>query len=195
MRIFSLFPVMIVSVGLLVSNVCLAEPLITTESICITVSLTEKDLADGKETGFEAAMPEPVQFLLKRNTPNGIMLAAVYGTTAENLLGTLPTEMMGFGNYGELEEGFSIQVTACDLNGDAIPELLVATGDGAAILTVAVFVYSPHTHECFRLIGVIEGQRSVHLGADGAITAAYGSQGLFREYTVTAGGVLKESTD
>ena len=153
---------------------------------------------NGKEASIEAAMgtatgtsgPDNVLFLLRRGSPNGTNLTAVYGDAGENLLGTIPPAMRGFDEYGELEDGFSLQVAVRDLNGDKTPEVLVVTGDGAAILTAAVFIYTPRGSERFRCIGVIEGQNKLNVGANGLISVPYGSQGLFTEYGVAADGAL-----
>ena len=177
---------------------CAAGPFITMESGSESVSLTAEEIRDGKEASIEADMeaatgasgPESVMFLLRRGSPNGTNLTAIYGNAGENLLGTLPPAMRGFDEYGELEEGYSLQVAVRDLNGDKKPDVLVATGDGAAVLTVAVFVYTPRGNERFRRIGVIEGQNSLHVDANGVISVPYGSQGLFMEYGVTSDGVL-----
>lgn len=147
------------------AGLCAAGPFITMESGSGSVSLTAEEIRDGKEASIEAVMeaatgasgPESVMFLLRRGSPNGTNLTAIYGDAGENLLGTLPPAMRGFDEYGEFEEGYSLQVAVRDLNGDKKPDVLVATGDGAAVLTVAVFVYTPRGNERFRRIGVIEG--------------------------------------
>ncbi|MDL2267087.1 hypothetical protein LJC46_03760 [Desulfovibrio sp. OttesenSCG-928-G15] len=167
-------------------------PLITLEGGGESASLTAKNIRNGKEAALEARIPDLVQFILRRGTPNGTNLIAVYGDTGENLLGTLPPAMRGFDGYGEIEEGFSIQFAVRDLNGDTVPEVLVATSDGAAVLTAAVFVYTPQGIKRFHCSGVIEGQNALHVDAKGVISVPYGSQGLFTEYIVAADGAITE---
>lgn len=180
------------------TGLCAAGPFITLEGGGKSVSLTAEEISGGKEATMDVAMgkaakkggPDQVTFLLRRGSPNGINLIAIHGDTGENLLGTIPQTMQGFDDYGELTEGFSLQVAVRDLNGDKKPDVLVATGDGVAILSVAVFVYTPQGNERFRCIGVIEGQKTLHVAADGLITAPWGSQGRFTEYRVTPDGML-----
>lgn len=155
--------------------------------------LAAEEIHAGKEASAEATMPDPVLFLLRRGSPNGTNLTAVYGEAGENLLGTLPPQIQGFDEYGELQEGFSIQVAICDLNGDKKPEVLVAVGDGATVLSMAVFVDEPHEAGRFRCIGVIEGQSRAHVEADGTISVPCGLRGLFTKYAVSAGGTLGQS--
>lgn len=171
---------------------CADGPFITLEGGGESVALTAEEIQSGKEAGLEAAMPEPVRFILRRGSPNGTNLIAIYGDAGENLLDTLPPTMKGFNEYGELLEGFSLQVALRDLNGDKQPEVLVATGDGAALLTVAVFVYAPGESGRFRCVGVIEGQNSLHVNGRGGISVPYGSQGLFTEYSLDADGRITE---
>ena len=156
------------------------------------ISLTASALAAGKEARLDAAMPEPVRFLLKRGSQNTIALTAAYGTSEENLLATIPEDMQGFDEKGELEEGFSIQIVVGDLNGDKVPELLVATGDDLAILTVAVFTYTPQGKNRFQCTGLIVGQKNIHVEPDGTLTAPFGSQGLFTEYVIASDGKPEE---
>lgn len=117
------------------AGLCAAGPFIIMESGSESVSLTAEEIRDGKEASIEAVMeaatgasgPESVMFLLRRGSPNGTNLTAIYGNAGENLLGTLPPAMRGFDEYGELEEGYSLQVAVRDLNGDKKPDVLVAT--------------------------------------------------------------------
>ncbi|MDL2290605.1 VCBS repeat-containing protein [Desulfovibrio sp. OttesenSCG-928-F20] len=170
------------------TGLCYGAPFITLEGCGESVFLTAEEIGEGKDAVMEAAMPDPVMFILRRGSPNGINLTAVYGDAGENILGTLPPAMKGFDDYGELEEGFALQCAVRDLNGDGKPEVLVATGDGAALLTVVVFVYTPGGNERFRAAAVIEGQSTLHVDVNGVISVPYGSQGLFTEYTVSADG-------
>ena len=174
------------------AGLCADGPFITLEGGGESVFLKAEEIGEGKEAAMEAAMPDPVTFILRRGSPNGVNLIAVYGEAGENLLGTLPPAMKGFDGHGELEEGFALQCAVRDLNGDGKPEVLVATGDGAALLTVAVFVYTPGGDERFRAAAVIEGQSTLHVDANGVISVPYGSQGLFTEYTVSADGAVAE---
>ena len=192
MSIRTLFMIAFVLTLFPAAGLCAEGPFIRLEGGGESVSLTAEEVQGGKEASIEAAMPDPVLFLLRRGSPNGTNLSAIYGDAGENLLGTLPPAMQGFDEYGELEEGFALQVAVRDLDGDKKPEVLVATGDGAAILTVAVFVYSPRGDERFRCVGVIEGQNQLHVNVNGAMTAPYGSQGLFDEYALVNGAVVKK---
>ncbi len=170
-----------------------AGPFITMQGGGESIALTAAAIQAGEEAIIETPMgaegPEAM-LLLRRGSPNGTNLTAVLGDAGENLLGTLPQAMQGFDAHGELEEGFSLQVVVRDLNGDNTPEVLVASGDGAAILTVAVFSYSPGADGMFRCVGVIEGQNALQIDAGGVISVPYGSQGLSTEYTVAADGAL-----
>lgn len=169
-----------------------AAPLITLEGGGQSAFLTAEAIWSGKEATLEARMPDQMLFVLRRGAPNGTSLTAVYGDAGENVLGTPPPAMRGFDEYGELLAGFSIQFAVRDLNGDEKPEVLVATGDGAAVLTAGVFVYTPQGGERFRCTGVIEGQNALHVDKNGVISVPYGSRGLFTEYTVAADGSVTE---
>lgn len=168
-----------------------AGPFIIMEAKGLSMSLTAQEAAEGKEAAFEAAMPDPVTFILKRDTPNGLKISVIYNDTGENLRYALPQAMQGFNDFGELEEHFSIQVASCDLTGDGVPEILVATGDGVATLTVAICVSRPGGEERFRCLGLIEGQKELRVRADRMLSVPYGSQGLFTEYQVTDRGISK----
>ena len=192
MRFFSFLASILMVLGFSTTSQSADGPLISFEGSGSTVVLTADDLSSGKDASLEAAMPDPVLFVLRRDSPSGISLAAVYGDSGENLLATVPPDMQGFDENGELEEDFSIQLGVSDLNADGVPEVLVATGDGVAILSVAIFVYNPQGEERFRCTGVVDGQISVRVEADGTIVAPFGSQGLFTAYTVAADGSVAE---
>ena len=159
-------------------------PLITMDGEDGSITLTAEEISQGKEVSLEAAMPEPVTFSLERGTPNGVAITAVYGDAAERLGGLLPPEMAGFGGYGELEEGFTLQLAIRDLNNDGKPEVLIATGDGTAILTAAIFIYTPEGNERFACTGMIEGQKALHVDAKGVINSLENRSILFTAYQI-----------
>ena len=157
-----------------------------------SVSMIAQDIHAGRKAELRLPAPYALEFILSRDSPNGTKIFAMYGDKGENL-GVNLEGMAGINEYGEMEEGFAIQLAACDLNGDGIPEVLVATGNMVAELTVAVFTYNPKAkEERFRRVGVAEGQREARIEKDGSITMPYGSQGLFKEYRLTAKGELTE---
>ncbi len=157
-----------------------------------SMAMSAAEIQAGQEARLTAAMPEPVSFTLRRAAPNGTELSAVYGEAGENLLATIPPGLAGFDEHGELAENFSLQVAVRDLDGDKIPEFLLATGNGASTLTAAVFVYDAKGAERFRSIGVIEGQSSLSIGEDGRLTVPFGLRGLLDEYAISGGRLLKK---
>jgi hypothetical protein len=172
--------------------VCAGGPFVTMDGKGGSIALTTKEISQGKDAILEAAMPDPVTFSLKRGTPNGVAITAIYGDAGERLNSMLPPEMAGFDDRGELEEGFTLQLAVCDLNNDGKPEVLIATGDGAATLTAAIFTYTPKGDERFARTGMIEGQKTLHVDDKGAILVPFGSQGRFTEYVVAADGAVTE---
>lgn len=172
------------------AGLCAGKPFITLEGGGESACLTAKEIQSGKEASLEVPMPDPVLFILRRGAPNGVNLTAIYGDTGENLLGTLPPALKGFDEYGELLDGFSLQFAVRDLNGDKKLEVLVATGDGASVLTAAVFVYTPRGDGRFRCAGVIEGRNTLHVDGRGVISVPHGVRGPVTEYTVAADGTV-----
>ena len=172
--------------------VCAEGPFITMDGKGKSIALTGKEISQGKNASLEAAMPDPVTFSLERGTPNGVAITAIYGDAGERLGSMLPPKMAGFDDHGELEEGFTLQLAVCDLNNDGKPEVLIATGDGAATLTVAIFAYTPRGDERFTCTGMIEGQKTMHVDAKGVIAVPFGSQGRFMKYVVAADGAVAE---
>lgn len=160
-------------------------PFIDQGKVIQSISLSAADINAGQEASMEVNMPVPTTFVLKRDTPNGTKIAAYYGDSGENLGQNLPAGMAGFNEYGDIEDGFVVQVAAVDLDADGVPEIIVASGDQAAILTATVFVFKaePDEHGArFANAGLIEAQNKLEIGQDGSIMAPYGSQGLFSQY-------------
>lgn len=89
-----------------------------------------------------------------RGHPNGVLLATDFGNTVEAI--EIPEGMEGFED-GEFVSG-SLEMGLCYLTGDGVPELLLASGDNAALLTVAVFAYTATAEPRWNLVGMIEGR-------------------------------------
>lgn len=159
------------------------------------ITLSSDMFLAGKAVFMEIPMrsdgTDTIFFSIGRDSPNGTRILAVYGDRGETLGAMLPS-MPGLDEYGEMEEGAAIALGAYDLDGDGVSEVIIASNDGAAMLSAAIFRYEDKEHERFHLLGILEGQQQLVIESDGAIIAPFGSQGLFSEYRLAPDGTITE---
>lgn len=92
-----------------------------------------------------------------------------------------------YDDSGEIKEGYYLQVSFVDFDGDKKPEMVLAGGDGLVQLGVTVFKYVGGKNNYFEAIGQFEGQSEVIITKKKTILLPIGSQGLFSEYKYSKG--------
>lgn len=124
-----------------------------------------------------------------RNTPNGTRFLAKFPGAAVNLPLEFSDSFEGFNKWGDLNQGYYVQIAEHDFDSDDVPEIVVAVGNGLLDMAVNVVKYhAPQSSsnaaraENWELIGSFSGQQKAYLEQD-TIELPVGSQGLFKEYT------------
>ncbi|MDL2271517.1 hypothetical protein LJC23_00605 [Desulfovibrio sp. OttesenSCG-928-I05] len=171
-------------------------PVISLPEAGRVITLSAEGFLAGESVSMEVPMrtdgTDSVHFSIGRDSPNGTRILAIYGDRGETLGAMLPETLVGLDDYGEMEENAMISLGAYDLDGDGVSEVIIASTDGAALLGAAIFRYEAREHERFRITGMIEGQRQLAIEPDGAITAPFGSRGLFTRYRLAPDGTINQ---
>ena len=133
-------------------------------------------------------------FLLKPNYPlgTGFETIGVCNGSGVDLLASLSQKqllgdgyMNGIDDAGNLKEGYYVQISALDLDGDGVKEALVFLGDNLTELRAYVFRFTGGS-EPFKFAGAIDGQRNMSF-EKGSLISPVGTQGLFDEYKYSKG--------
>jgi hypothetical protein len=103
----------------------------------------------------------------------------------------------GINAFGDLEEGFFVQAAEHDFDGDGMPEIIIAVGDGSSELIANVFKYHPPEQQKdagrpqnWDLVGQFDGQAKITIDGP-SVTVPYGGQGLVEEWTWVKGKFVK----
>jgi hypothetical protein len=121
----------------------------------------------------------PVQIIVSARTGKGIRLSAIQGKTTSPLPLKFEEGFEGINRSGDMEPGYTLRVVEHDFDGDKVPEVVVAVGDG--LVNLAVNVFKAAGANTWKRVGDFEGQQRAILERD-TIVLPYGSQGLFSEY-------------
>ncbi len=131
---------------------------------------------------------KPTAILLGQRQPHGVNIVALFGDYAFDLPVDFGEEADGFDDHGDLKPDWRVQAAVHDFDGDGVPEVLIAVGDGLVTLTVHVFAYDDPGSEKdlfqnsnWRLIGRIWGQEKAIVRGR-SIEVPIGSQGLFERH-------------
>lgn len=132
---------------------------------------------------------KPTTLVVGRDHPNGTKVLALFPGYGVHLPLMFPDEFGGFNDFGDINEGYYVQVAEHDFDNDGTPEILVAVGDGLVDLVVNVVKYhaplSPADagrEENWELVGSFSGQEKAFINGD-TVLLPIGSQGLHAEYT------------
>lgn len=135
----------------------------------------------------------PESLIVGRNTPNGTRFLASFPGVAVNLPLEFSKNFEGFNRWGEINQGYYVQVAEHDFDSDGVPEIVVAVGNEMLDMALNVVKYhapqSPDDagrQENWELIGSFLGQEKAYLQQD-TIELPFGTQGLFEEYTLKKG--------
>lgn len=133
---------------------------------------------------------KPTQLIVGTDHPNGTKLWVMFPGCGISLPVDFGKDFKGFDEFGFLTDGYSIQVAEHDFNGDGMPELVVAVGDGSMDLAVNVLRYIPPassknacSEKNWSRLGSFTGQGKALISGN-KIMLPYASQGLFEEYTL-----------
>lgn len=136
-----------------------------------------------------SSVVKPTALRIGRNTPNGTKIMAVFPEYGVNMPVDFGESLGAFNEYGDLNEGYYIQVAEHDFNNDSIPEIIVAVGNHSIDLVVNVIKYHAPASledagrpENWELVGMFTGQHEAFIDSE-AISLPIGSQGLYKEYT------------
>lgn len=125
-------------------------------------------------------------FEISLDTPNGTEINVYKNDIGVNLLNLFEVEdieyVNAFDDAGFPNESYYFQLSAYDLDGDGIMEVIASVGDLSLDLTSVVFKVSDSNDFPFVRVGCIWGQRSMYVDEENHIISPYGSQGLFEEY-------------
>ncbi|MBC7191785.1 hypothetical protein [Marinobacter sp.] len=132
---------------------------------------------------------KPDSLIVERNTPNGIKFLVRFSNANVNLPLEFDKSFDGFNQWGELEEGYYVQVAEYDFDNDEKPEIIIAIGNGLTDLVVNIIEYHapqlPKDAERtanWTLIGSFRGQGKAFV--EGAsIQLPFGGQGRYTEHT------------
>jgi len=132
---------------------------------------------------------KPTELIVGRDHPNGIRILALFPGYGVHLPVKYEKDFGGFNDYGELNEGYYIQVVEYDFDRDDAPEIIVAVGNGLTDLAVNIVKYNAPKlpkdagrNENWSLVGSFSGQEKVLIEGN-TISLPYGSQGLYTKYT------------
>ncbi|WP_027399296.1 hypothetical protein [Anaerovorax odorimutans] len=149
--------------------------------------LDSTSIIEGKEASIICDIDndgEDETFIIGRNHPNGISVSGMKGNYGINFAYDFEIDE-AFDQYGlgEVKEGYYIQITCCDLDGDEVDEVIVSLGDLCINLETLVYRVSLEEETPFILVGRINGQQNIKFDKqEHSINVPYGSQGLFTEY-------------
>lgn len=140
---------------------------------------------------------KPTYLLIGRDHPNGIRFLAMFPGYGVNLPLNFTKDFEGINEFGELKQGYYIQVAEHDFDHDGMPEIIIAIGDGLIDLSINIIKYHPpqfsqdtDRESNWSLIGSYSGQAKAEIKGD-TIQLFIGSQGLYDEYTWVKGKFMK----
>ena len=144
------------------------------------IMCSSSNIAEGKS--IEADLDNDgvnENLIIGLNHPNGFRVLGFKGEYGVHLL---PNGCEGaYDEFGELNEGYFVQVSYVDLNNDGTQEVLVSLGNKLTEMVTAIYRIRDAEEDSYKLVGTIEGQDKMYL--DGThIIVPIGSQGLYNEY-------------
>lgn len=103
-----------------------------------------------------------------------------------------------FDDFGDIKDGFIIDIAQHDFDADGNPEIVAAVGNGLDQLQVDVLEYHPPQKYADRgrsqnwtVLGSLSGQSRVEVDGN-KLRLPVGSQGRFEEYTLVGSGSRKK---
>lgn len=144
------------------------------------------------------ATVKPISMTIGYNNPNGVKYRVYFKglNVAVDLFNIVKFES-GVNEWGDLLDGFYVQVATHDFDGDKNPEIIIAVGNGLIDMSVNIIKYHPPTNpqdairmENWTVIANFQAQEKIHIDKQ-VITAPFGSQGLYDEYTWVNGKFVK----
>jgi len=140
---------------------------------------------------------KPSEITVGRNHPNGTRVLAYFKGVAVEL----PMEFFSgsaFDDFGDIKDGFIIDIAQHDFDADGSPEIVAAVGNGLDQLQVDVLAYHPPQKYADRgrsqnwtVLGSLSGQSRVEVEGN-KLRLPVGSQGRFDEYTLVGSGPRKK---
>jgi hypothetical protein len=134
---------------------------------------------------------KPSSLMVTRDEPEGVRIGVTHAKGFQFLPVHFGREFAGFDNKRNLKRGYVIHALEHDFDGDKIPEVVVAVGDGLVNLAVNVFRFTAPNK--WTRIGSFEGQQKA-IVEGGTIVLPYGSQGLFQEHRWKGGKFVETSS-
>jgi len=121
-----------------------------------------------------------IPIVLSLDSPNGTKAIVIIGDTGYNLI-TLSNELLqsAFDEYGELKDGYFVQVSKFDFDKDGTNEIILSVGNKSTELGISVFKYRGDN---FVQIGYIEGQAQAYVNGDGTVEMYNNSGRLISKY-------------
>ncbi|MGD9685243.1 MAG: hypothetical protein AB7W16_29080 [Candidatus Obscuribacterales bacterium] len=139
----------------------------------------------------------PSAITVGRNHPNGTRILAYFKGVAVEL----PMEFFSgsaFDDFGDIKDGFIIDIAQHDFDADGSPEIVAAVGNGLDQLQVDVLEYHPPQKYADRgrsqnwtVLGSLSGQSRVEVDGN-KLRMPIGSQGRYDEYTLVGSGPRKK---
>ncbi|MBK9144555.1 MAG: hypothetical protein IPM23_18850 [Candidatus Melainabacteria bacterium] len=140
---------------------------------------------------------KPGEITVGRNHPNGTRILACFKGVAVEL----PMKFFSgsaFDDFGDIKDGFIIDIAQHDFDADGSPEIVAAVGNGLDQLQVDVIKYHPPQKYADRgrsqnwtVLGSLSGQSRVELDGN-KLRMPIGSRGRFEEYTLVGTGPEKK---
>lgn len=131
---------------------------------------------DGAEETFE----------IKRDTPNGVFVGGYSDNVGVNMVNDFDGDIKAFDEFGDLKEGYFLQVTCYDLDHDGIKEVFTSVGDKLIEMQTVLHRYVKNSSDLFEVVGRMWGQEYQYIDdSTNEIIVPYGSQGLFDSYLYT----------
>ncbi len=131
----------------------------------------------------------PTELIIGQDHPNGTKILAIFPRYGVHLPLQFADDFEGFNEFGDINEGYYLQVAEHDFDNDGEPEIVVAVGDGLVNLSINIVKYhaplsteDAGRDENWELVGTFSGQENAVMDGN-TISLPYGSQGLFTEYT------------
>ena len=138
---------------------------------------------------------DDVTFVIRRGSPNMtdivVFINDNVGLNWSSQYFSEASTSVGFNEWGDLLEGYYLQLTLYDLDLNGTKELIVSVGNKSWNMQTTVFQYTGIPEAPFSPIGTIDGQEYMWLD-DGKMVAPYGSQGLFEVYDVQDGEIVRK---
>lgn len=115
-------------------------------------------------------------FLIERGNPNGTKLLGIIGNRGQHFeqdfLEYGPGKYNAFDEYGELRNGYYVQITCHDLDGDGVKEILASVGDKNIHMETLVYrLASGRAGETFELVGSVYSGKYVYIDDENALVS------------------------